>query len=99
VHVCGEDEVPSIRDAYERLWADRSNAESWAITREQPAASAAIRNVCREFVLLCRRLKLFAVGVVTIDCSQFKAVSARDKDLSNRNGACRPLLVGSLLPH
>jgi transposase len=27
---------------------------------------AAIRNVCREFVLLCRRLKLFADGVVAI---------------------------------
>src|SRR6187399_2900178 len=30
---------------------------------------AAIRNVCREFVLLCRRLQLFADGIVAIDGS------------------------------
>jgi transposase len=45
---------------------------------------AAIRNVCREFVLLCRRLQLFADGVVVIDGSKFKAVNNRDKNFSNR---------------
>jgi hypothetical protein len=44
----------------------------------------AIRNVCREFVLLCRRLQLFADGVVAIDGSKFKAVNNRDKNFSNR---------------
>src|SRR6187402_805207 len=44
----------------------------------------AIRNVCREFVLLCRRLQLFADGVVVIDGSKFKAVNNRDKNFSNR---------------
>ena len=38
----------------------------------------AIRNVCREFVLLCRRLQLFAHGLVAIDGSKFKAVNNRD---------------------
>jgi transposase len=32
----------------------------------------AIRKVCREFVLLCRRLRLFADGIVAIDGSKFK---------------------------
>jgi transposase len=45
---------------------------------------AAIRNVCREFVLLCRRLQLFADGVVVIDGSKFKGVNNRDKNFSHR---------------
>ena len=46
--------------------------------------ATAIRNVCREFVLLCRRLQLFADGIVAIDGSKFKAVNNRDKNFSNR---------------
>jgi transposase len=44
----------------------------------------AIRRVCREFVLLCRRLKLFADGGIAIDGSKFKAVNNRDKNFSSR---------------
>jgi transposase len=44
----------------------------------------AIRKVCREFLLLCRRLKLFADGVIAIDGSKFKAVNNRDKNFSSR---------------
>jgi transposase len=43
----------------------------------------AIRKVCREFVLLCRRLELFADGVIAIDGSKFKAVNNRDKNLNS----------------
>src|SRR6185503_3980542 len=43
----------------------------------------AIRRVCREFVLLCRRLKLFADGIVAIDGSKFKAVNNRDKNFTS----------------
>jgi len=43
----------------------------------------AIRKVCREFVLLCRRLKLFADGIVAIDGSKFKAVNNRDKNFND----------------
>ena len=43
---------------------------------------AAIRNVCREFVVLCRRLKLFSRGVVAIDGSKFKAVNNRDRNFT-----------------
>ncbi|MGH8275038.1 MAG: IS1182 family transposase [Gammaproteobacteria bacterium] len=41
---------------------------------------AAIRKVCREFVLLCRRLGLFTQALVAIDGSKFKAVNTRDKN-------------------
>jgi len=44
----------------------------------------AIRKVCREFVLVCRRLKLLADGVMAIDGSKFKAVNNRDKNFSSR---------------
>ena len=42
----------------------------------------AIRKVCREFVLLCRRLELFSEGIVAIDGSKFKAVNARDRNFT-----------------
>ena len=42
---------------------------------------AAIQSVCRQFVELCRRLKLFTGAVVVaIDGSKFKAVNNRDKN-------------------
>ena len=44
----------------------------------------AIRKVCREFVVLCRRLKLFSDGIVAIDGSKFKAVNNRDKNFTDR---------------
>src|SRR5437660_6526737 len=40
----------------------------------------AIQSVCRQFVELCRRLKLFTGAVVAIDGSKFKAVNNRDKN-------------------
>lgn len=45
---------------------------------------AAIRKVCPEFVLLCRRLKLFSDATVAIDGSKFKAVNNRDKNFTER---------------
>lgn len=42
----------------------------------------AIRNVCREFVLLCRRLNLFSQAIVAIDGSKFKAVNAHDRNFT-----------------
>jgi transposase len=44
----------------------------------------AIRKVCREFVLLWRRLKLFSDATVAIDGSKFKAVNNRDKNFTER---------------
>jgi len=40
----------------------------------------AIRAVCSQFVVLCRRLSLFTRAVVAIDGSKFKAVNNRDKN-------------------
>ena len=40
----------------------------------------AIRSVCREFIVLCRDLKLFSEAIVAIDGSKFKAVNNRDKN-------------------
>jgi transposase len=42
----------------------------------------AIRNVCREFILLCRRLNLFSQTIVAIDGSKFKAVNAHDRNFT-----------------
>jgi transposase len=42
----------------------------------------AIRNVCRQFVELCRRLDLFSGAVVAIDGSKFKAVNAHDRNFT-----------------
>lgn len=44
----------------------------------------AIRNVCREFIVLCRQLKLFSEAIVAIDGSKFKAVNNRDKNFTDR---------------
>lgn len=41
-----------------------------------------IRAACRQFIILCRRLDLFAHAVAAIDGSKFKAVNARDKAFS-----------------
>jgi len=42
----------------------------------------AIRAVCAQFVVLCRRLGLFTRAVVAIDGSKFKAVNNRDKNFT-----------------
>ena len=42
----------------------------------------AIREVCRQFVALCRKLELLSVASVAIDGSKFKAVNARDKNFT-----------------
>src|SRR5262245_61182879 len=42
----------------------------------------AIREVCREFVALCRKLDLLSEASVAIDGSKFKAVNARDKNFT-----------------
>ncbi len=42
----------------------------------------AIRLVCREFVVLCRKLELFTDAFVAIDGSKFKAVNSRDRNFT-----------------
>ena len=43
---------------------------------------AGIRNVCRQFVQLCRELRLFSQAMVAIDSSKFKAVNSRDRNFT-----------------
>src|SRR6202035_4181112 len=42
----------------------------------------ALRQICREFVALCRMLGLLGEASVAIDGSKFKAVNARDKNFT-----------------
>lgn len=42
----------------------------------------AIRRVCREFIILCRRIDLFSEASVAIDGSKFKAVNTRDRNFT-----------------
>jgi transposase len=45
---------------------------------------AAIRSVCRQFVLICQSLNMFSDCEVAIDGSKFKAVNNRDKNFTDR---------------
>ena len=42
----------------------------------------AIRRVCSQFVMVCRRLNLFGGALVAVDGSKFKAVNNRDKNFT-----------------
>ena len=42
----------------------------------------AIRKVCAQFVMLCRKMNLFTEAMVAIDGSKFKAVNTRDKNFT-----------------
>jgi len=42
-----------------------------------------IRNVCRQFVILCQQLDLFADAIVAIDGSKFKAVNSSDRNFTD----------------
>ena len=44
----------------------------------------AIRQTCRQFVMLCQQLDMFDGGEVAIDGSKFKAVNNRDKNFTER---------------
>ena len=41
-----------------------------------------IKNVCRQFVVLCRHMDVFSDAIVAIDGSKFKAVNNRDKNFT-----------------
>src|SRR5215831_13151203 len=42
----------------------------------------AIRQVCQQFVLQCRKLDLFSQSIIAIDGSKFKAVNNRDRNFT-----------------
>jgi transposase len=41
-----------------------------------------IRNACRQFIMICRQLKLLAHASVAVDGSKFKAVNNRDRNFT-----------------
>lgn len=43
----------------------------------------AIRQVCRQFIVLCRGLNLFSESIIAIDGSKFKAVNNRDRNFTS----------------
>ncbi len=55
--------------------------------------TAAIKNVCREFIVLCRRWSLFTDTTVAIDGSKFKAVNHRDRNFTSAKMATRMALI------
>lgn len=53
------------------------------IARFRKDNGKAIRNVCRQFIVLCQRLGLFSEALVAIDGSKFKAVNNRDRNFTS----------------
>ena len=49
----------------------------------------AIRKVCSQFVVLCRKMGLFTEAIVSIDGSKFKAVNNRDRNFTTNKMARR----------
>jgi transposase len=52
-------------------------------------STKAVRLVCREFVMICRKLDLFSEAFVAIDGSKFKAVNNRDRNFTRAKLKCR----------
>jgi transposase len=57
------------------------------------ANTATIKNVCREFIVLCRRWQLFTESTVAIDGSKFKAVNHRDRNFTSGKMKTRMALI------
>ncbi|HEX4098466.1 MAG TPA: IS1182 family transposase, partial [Caulobacteraceae bacterium] len=67
----------------EMMWLTRRLAPDFkTIADFRKDNGAAIRATCRQFIVLCRRLNLFAHAVAAIDGSKFKAVNTRDKNFT-----------------
>ncbi len=67
----------------ELMWlTERLSPDHKTIADFRKDNSKAIRRVCREFVILCRRLNLFTQALVVIDGSKFKAVNNRDRNFT-----------------
>ena len=68
----------------EMMWlAARLTPDFKTIANFRKDNSKAIRNVCRQFVAVCRQLNLFSQAVVAIDGSKFKAVNSRDRNFTS----------------
>jgi transposase len=67
----------------ELMWlTERLSPDHKTISDFRKDNGQAIRGVCREFVVLCRRLNLFTQALAVIDGSKFKAVNNRDRNFT-----------------
>src|SRR5471030_1529579 len=67
----------------EMMWLTRRLAPDFkTIADFRKDNGLAIRAACRQFIVLCRKLDLFAHAVAAIDGSKFKAVNTRDKNFT-----------------
>ena len=67
----------------EMMWLiERLTPDFKTIANFRKDNGPAITNVCRQFVVICKNLNLFAESLVTIDGSKFKAVNNRDKNFT-----------------
>ena len=66
----------------ELMWLTGRLMPDFKTIADRKDNGAAIRAVCRQFMVLCRRLKLFTETVVAVDGSKFKAVNNRDKNFT-----------------
>jgi len=67
----------------ELMWLTRRLAPDFkTIADFRRNNGGAIQKVCREFVLICRKLELFTDAFVAIDGSKFKAVNNRDRNFT-----------------
>jgi transposase len=68
----------------ELMWlTERLTPDFKTIARFRKENGKAIRSVCRQFIVLCQKLGLFAESLVAIDGSKFKAVNNRDRNFTN----------------
>ena len=67
----------------ELTWlTERLSPDHRSISDFRKDDNKAVRGVCREFVVLYRRLDLFSQALVVIDGSKFKAVNNRDRNFT-----------------
>src|SRR5471032_674627 len=84
----------------ELMWLTRRLTPDFkTIANFQKDSGKAIRNVCRQFVVLCQRLDLFADAIVAIDGSKFKAVNYRDRNFTSAKLERRMRDIESSIAH
>ena len=67
----------------ELMWlTERLSPDHKTISDFRKDNKKGVHGVCREFVVLCRRLNLFTRALVVIDGSKFKAVNNRDRNFT-----------------
>jgi transposase len=68
----------------ELMWLTRRlNPDYKTIANFRKDNGKGIRNVCRQFIVVCQQLDLFSDAVVAIDGSKFKAVNSSDRNFTD----------------